>query len=79
MLFDSDRGSADADHHHATFHADDFIVDVDADNRIGTHGPRLGFQFLKGDIPGPAQFFLIGTGAATDNISDRAKNIFGNL
>ncbi|MNN88757.1 hypothetical protein D3C81_2064820 [compost metagenome] len=55
------------------------VVDVDADHGVGTQCLRALFELIEGDLAGPGQLFLVGTGAATDDVADAGEQILEDV
>ena len=55
-----DGGTAGAHHQHAAALADDFVVEVDADDRVAALLPCRLRHLLQGQLAGITQFRLVG-------------------
>src|SRR6185437_10573820 len=75
LLLNHHRRSIGADHQHAAVGANGFIVDIDADDRIGAQVLRLLLHFFKRDMLGLPEFLFVGRRATTDDIPDRREKI----
>ena len=73
---DDDSGSAAGHHNHGASLAERLIVEVDADDGIGTHGLGAGGHLLQGCFLGLDEHFLIAAAASAEEVAQAGHEIF---
>ncbi len=79
LAADFHRGAADGHHQHAAVFTNSFIIDINADHRVGAQLFRLIFQLFERDQARLAQLFLISARAAADDIAHAGEEITKNV
>ena len=67
--------AADADHQHAALSADRLVVDIDADDRVGTALRRFLLHLRERNFPRPLEFFLVGCRAPANDVPNAGEEI----
>lgn len=75
MLSEFDGRTRRRDHEHAVVGAEDFVVDVDADNGVGTQLLGAFTQFAHGGGAGLDEFIFVGGAAAADKVADAGSDV----
>ena len=55
--------------------ADDFVVEVDADDRLGAQTLGGGGHLLEGNLPRLLQFLFVGAGAPADDVPNAREEV----
>lgn len=72
---ETDSGARGADHEHAVLGAEDFVVEIDTDDGIGSPVAGFGFHFSDRGAAGITEDLFVGAGAASDDVTNSGKEI----
>ncbi len=78
-LSNGNRCAADAYHQHGALCADRFVVQVDADDRVGPEIPRLFGKLFKSDLARFLQFGLIRSGSSANDIANAGEEVLEDV
>jgi len=67
--------TADTDHQHSVLLAEHFVIQVDADDRVGAEFGGSGNYLGHGGFSRCAEFLFVGSGTAADDVANSGEEV----